>query len=46
MRTDARCDGCELPEASDEHYRLLWNERFYALQETATGSFMEIGACK
>ena len=41
MKQDAR----EVPEASDEHYRLWLSERFYALQGTATGGFIDVGVC-
>jgi hypothetical protein len=36
---------CEVPEASDEHYRLFFSDRFYALRETATSLFIDCGAC-
>jgi hypothetical protein len=37
---------CEVPEASDEHCRLLLSDRFCALQESATGLFIQCGACE
>jgi hypothetical protein len=41
LKQDAR----EVPEASDEHYRLWFSDRFYALQNTATGQFIDGGVC-
>ena len=37
---------CEVPEACDEHYRLLLSDRFCGLQERTTGLFIRCGACE
>jgi hypothetical protein len=42
MRRDAR----EVPEGSDEHFRLLVGERFFALQETGTGRLVDFATCR
>lgn len=38
-------DAREVPEGSDEHYRLLLGERHYALRETESGRVVDCGVC-